>query len=70
MTGISDICEAFSDSNRPDDWIAKTRKQIPAIANDPTTNSVVITWNVAEDIISHPPNIHGRTISIVPLSNH
>ena len=67
---LSVISEAFSESNRPNDWIAKTRKQIPAIANDPTTNSVVITWNVAEDIISSPPNIHARTISIVPLSNH
>ena len=65
---ISDICEIFSDVKRLKLCSALSRKQTPAMANEPTTNSVVITWNVADEIIVSPPSIHAHTISIVPSS--
>ena len=40
------------------------RNHTPAIANEPTTNSVVMTWKVADEITTYPQNIHDHTNSI------
>ena len=40
---MSDTCEIFSDVKKLKLCIALSKKQTPAMANEPTTNSVVIT---------------------------
>ena len=50
--------------------LSLNKKHNPDIAKEPTTNSVLITWNVEEEIIGRPPliplSIHGHTIAIAP----
>ena len=59
----------YPTSKSPKRYVVFNKKQSPAMAKEPTTNSVEITWKVGDEIIADPPYIHARTISIVPWSS-